>query len=216
MIEGFYRRLVDILHLTLRRINVELVFEVACFDFYENFEMCKVTPNDFVLERSEIEVLKQVAHIPQASMRNKNEYREIICEIKNGHPEDAPRNSTLTPLTIAFIRYPLSIYNSIPNYQIWSPCDDWNPVFKYHTLLDFTLIELLSECRDNFPNPNFEISIQRAGETYLSFMTPQMSEQYREKFITDHKDSTDIEKIRMIDASNWMLHSYLNLISFQT
>ena len=215
MADGLYRRMVDLLQFTLKRINVEIEIDVTFYDFYENFEICRITPENHILENGEIESIKQVAHIPQASMRNKDDYREIICEIKNGHIENAHKNSTLTPLRIVFIRYPLSIYESIPNYQIWGPCDEWNPAFRYHTLLDFTLIEFLSECHDHFPNPNCELAIQRAGETYLSFMTPRMSEQYRGKFIEEYKGGANQEMISMIDARNWMLHSDLNLISFQ-
>lgn len=207
--------MVDLLQFTLKRINVKVEVDVTFYDFNENFEICRTTPEHHVLGHDEIESIKQVAHIPQASMRNKGGYREIICEIKNGQIENAHTNSKLTPLRIVFIRYSLKTYESIPNYQIGAPCDGWNPAFKYHTLLDFTLIEFLKECHDNFPNPNCEFAIQRAGETFLSFMTPQMSEQYRGKFIEEYKDSSDEKMISMIDAHNWMLHSDLNLISFQ-
>ena len=215
MIDGLYKRMVDLLQFTLNRINVEIKVDVVFFDFYQNFEICRITPEHHILDQDEIESIKQNAHIHQASMRNKGDYREIICEIKNGHLENAQTNSTRTPLRIVFIRYPLNIYDSIPNYQIWASSDEWNSVFKYHTLLDFTLIEFLSECYNHFPNPNCELAIQRAGETYLSFMTPRMSDQYREKFIKEYKYSTDQKMISMIDAKNWMLHSDLNLISFQ-
>lgn len=215
MVEGLYRRMVDLLQFTLQRINVEIEIDVAFYDFYENFKTCRITPEHHKLEHDEIESIKQVSHIPHASMRNKGDYREIICEIKNGHIENPQPNSKLTPLRIVFIRYPLSIYETIPNYQIWAPCDEWNPVFKYYTLLDFTLLEFLSECHDHFPNPNYELAIQRAGETYLSFMTPRMSENYRGQFIKDYKDSSNQKMKSIIDARNWMLHSDINLISFQ-
>jgi hypothetical protein len=102
----------------LKRISAEIEVEVAFYDFYENYKICLITPEDHTLDQDEIESIKEAALVPRASMRNKGDYREIICEIKNGHLENAQTNSTRTPLRIVFIRYSLSVYDYIPNSNI--------------------------------------------------------------------------------------------------
>jgi len=215
MAEGFHNRMVHLLSLTLERINVKSEFEVVMIDFYNDFNNYTAIPKDFSLSIEEKEAIKQVAHIQRPSLRNSNEHHEIICEIKNDHPHEASRNSSTTPLSLVLIRFPLSIYDSIPNYQMLDSIEEWNSEFKYHTLLDFTVIEFLKECHDYFPNPNYELAIQRAGESYLSFMNPHLSDGYRKKFNEKYFKNNDENMIRMIDAQNWLLHSDLNMISFQ-
>lgn len=211
----FYKRMVDLLKEILLRINVKTDMEVTYYEFYRDFERCYITPENQALNHSEIDAIKAMVDKRFPFMRNRNGYREVLCRVGQKHIERGMPNSVLSPLTMVHIRYPLNIYDSLSNYQLWSNIEEWNPVFRYHTLLDFTLIEFLSECRENFPNPNFELAIQRSGESYLSFMIPRMSEEYRANFINSRKDMEDMDRVRMIDAENGLLHSDLNLISFQ-
>lgn len=203
----------ELLQLTLKRINAAVEPEVAFVDFYDDSNECRITPDDYCLTQDCVDEINRLSvHLTSPHMRNKADYREIICVVENGYFDNSIPDSIKPPLGIVFIRYPLSVYGTLPNHKIWGSMSEWSPVFKYETLLDYTLLEFLIECSKHFPNPNFELAIQRAGDSYLSYMKPWMSEEYRANF---NRNFEDPEMIPIVDARNWLLHSDLNMISFQ-